>query len=128
MGARRVVVLDGTFDGWRDWARALLRDGVAAEDVEFVDVLRSAPGGEGGLFGATPEPVAAPSAPPFGVPKAFARRAPTVACFRGADVWAVLYRLVARIASGERDVLDDPLDPDVVRFQRTEKDARRDAH
>ncbi|MEM6570638.1 MAG: UdgX family uracil-DNA binding protein [Planctomycetota bacterium] len=128
MGARRVVVLDGTFDGWRDWARALLRDGVAAEDVEFVDVLRSAPGGEGGLFGATPEPVAAPSAPPFGVPKAFARRAPTAACFRGADVWAVLYRLVARIASGERDVLDDPLDPDVVRFQRMEKDVRRDAH
>ena len=62
------------------------------------------------------------------LPREFVNRMQTVACHRSSDVWRVLYGILFRIAGGERDLLEDPLDKAVVAFARMEKAVRRDAH
>ncbi|MEM8709368.1 MAG: TIGR03915 family putative DNA repair protein [Planctomycetota bacterium] len=131
----QTIVLDGTLACWRAHARALASEGVEPAQVRWSDPLRRQGSGNGDLFEnevSEPTPLpgnSAESAPqPLSVPRAFAERLKTVACFRSEDVWDVAYRLLFRIVSGERRLLDDPLDAEVAAFQRMEKAVRRDAH
>ncbi len=122
------VVLDGSLEGWRAHARALAAKGTPPEEIDWVDLLRDqAP--EGLLFTA-PEPTPLPASPAadMRIPRAFSGRLATVACHRSSEVWPLLYRLLYRIAAGERRLLEDPLEPDVATFARLEKAVRRDAH
>ena len=135
-------MLDGTLDHWRDHVRELVAAGTAPNDVHWIDSLRSAhhaTGGlsaDGGLFGSSEAPEFTPASAtseggveaPLQLPRRFVERLKTVSCFRSESMWSVAYRLLYRVAQGERDLLDDPLDPDVTAFQRMEKAIRRDAH
>ena len=123
------IVLDGSLQGWRAHARALVASGASPEEVQWVDLLRGGSAGAGGLF-APPDPTPLPSepGPELMVPRAFARHAGTAACHRSPEVWPLLYRLLHRIVAGERQLLDDPLDPDIAALTRLEKAVRRDAH
>ncbi|QDV06321.1 Uracil DNA glycosylase superfamily protein [Planctomycetes bacterium Poly30] len=136
-GARSIrIVLDGTLDHWRSVVRGLVAEHVEPERVTWCDGTREQiepTTAEGGLFDGAPGvgslvPTAPLEAPALRLPRAFVDRLRVVHCFRSPEMWAVAYRLLFRIVDGERDLLDDPLDPDVVSFHRMEKAIRRDAH
>jgi uracil-DNA glycosylase len=102
------------FETWRGQARKLLRARVRPEDVQW----------NGGLF---PEDV------PYGdggftVPREFVRLAETVALHHDEDRWSLLYRVLFRIASGERNLLRIDIDDDVRRLRLMEKAVGRDKH
>ncbi|MEM9800389.1 MAG: UdgX family uracil-DNA binding protein [Planctomycetota bacterium] len=129
MAGRRRITLDGSLEHWRAHVRELVREGVAPTDVEWVDPLRSPQDG-GALFASleAPRPTPPRDVPPLSLPKALVASLETASCSRSPLVWDALYRVVLRIASGERGLMDDPLDEDTVRLARLEKDVRRDAH
>lgn len=113
------------FGHWRAAARRLL-----AADCPPASVSWQVPGQAADLFGA---PVAAESPkgsprPPHPVPKAFLPLAKAAACIRDDAVWAVLYRVLWRLTHGERELLADSLDNDVLRLRRWASAVRRDVH
>lgn len=131
----RTIVLDGRFESFRAHARALVADGTGPSDVRWLDPSRDPEGPRASqdLFGGTDDPTPLPSAArgaghELRLPAAFTREAPAVACYRDPSVWRVLYTLVWRLARGERSLMDDPLDPDVVAFHRMRKAIGRDTH
>ncbi|MEL6431713.1 MAG: UdgX family uracil-DNA binding protein [Planctomycetota bacterium] len=130
--ARNRVVLDGTFAHFREHVRALVAADVPAEDVEYVVAAPSAlRADEGGALFETreqPTPAPDPGGATLSLPRAAVARIETASHHRSDAVWCTLHRVVARIAGGERDLLDDSLDPDVVALTRFEKAIRRDAH
>ena len=108
------------FDDWRAKARACLNAGLAPEDVAFVtgdDLL---------LAGADEPPAGEPR--PVSIPKAFVDIARPVSCHSEPARYDRLYRVLWRIASGERQLMHDPADPDVSQLRRMEKAIRRDVH
>ena len=121
-------------DHWRSHVRALVADEVAPRDIVWIDPSRAAEASGDDLFEFAPgaplvtAPVLAKDAPVLSLPRAFIERLRTVKCYRSPEMWRVAYELLWRIVRGERDLLSDPLDPDVVAFQRMEKAIRRDAH
>lgn len=62
------------------------------------------------------------------VPRAFMRLALWVACHREPERWALLYRVLWRIAHGERALLEVATDPDMHRALALAGAARRAAH
>lgn len=64
----------------------------------------------------------------FVVPAQFMNRARIVSAFSDARAPMVLYSILWRLLSGERRLLDNPLDPDVIELERMEKAVRRDLH
>ena len=108
------------FDEWRAAARAMLSAGVAPADVAFVtgdDLL---------LAGETEPPVG--EARPLRIPKAFVDVARPVACHSDPARFDRLYRVLWRIASGERSLMADAADPDVSELRRMAKQISRDVH
>ncbi|MES1936389.1 UdgX family uracil-DNA binding protein [Salinisphaera hydrothermalis] len=73
-------------------------------------------------------PPAADDAPGPRVPRSFVTLARAAACYRSADRWALLYRLLWRLSHGERHLLTQVGDPDVARVNRYAKAVRRDVH
>jgi uracil-DNA glycosylase len=107
---------------WRDLARRALAAGIAPERVSWSDDAAA------GLFGgdavaALPIPAKGPA-----VPAAFVDLAATVLAHRDPHRHALLYRLLWRITHGEKWLLANPLDPDVMRATALEKTIRRDLH
>jgi DNA polymerase len=126
----REIEFEPTFEGWRVAARALLRAGVAPHEVAWtergaaqplLDGLTSEPAGGGPVPNGAGEGTAR-------VPRAFLASAPRVACFRGAERWPLLYRVLWRLAHGEPRLMDVVVDPDVHRIAAMEKAVRRDVH
>ena len=112
-------------DGFRRRARQLLADGVQPERVEW-GVARS-DGGEG-LFGDAPEQaIAPPTAALQPVPAAFVALCADVILHRDPQRFALLYRLLWRLAH-EPALRHDPLDADMMRAQRMAKAVHRDIH
>jgi DNA polymerase len=109
------------FDSWRQAARGLLAEGVPPGEVIWE--ARDA----GGLF----ECHAPPRAPQtlHAVPPAFLGLARSVACHADPRRWALLYRLLWRVAvQGRRSLLEIPSDPDVAMARGFEKNVRREIH
>ena len=138
--AGRSVVLarSNAFEPWREAARALLADAVPPERVTWSSEDGTMPTGD--LFGeadaaAGEVPAGSGSGPgggvdrpPVRVPKAFPALAERVLCHRDPGRHAMLYRVLWRIARGERGLLDRASDPDVHRLHLLERAVSREVH
>jgi DNA polymerase len=118
------VTLDDPSDleAWRDRARALLLAGVEPAGVEWRT------GATGGLFGG-----GSPLPPPRGqalpaVPRAFLDLANAVLAHRDPRRHATLYRMLWRIAHGERALLRIATDEDVAWAHACARQVSRDMH
>lgn len=109
-------------DEWRARARELLLAAVPPESTTWTV------GEEMGLFAV--EPLAAPpnAGPPPSVPREFLGLAEAVLCHRDPQRFALLYRMLWRLAHGERDLLERRTDDDVLRAINAVKSVRRDSH
>ena len=126
----RTIAFDGSFSAWREHARAALIAEEEPASLAWHDLRLSEPDP---LFGA-PEESRGPSADPARsgggprVAKAFLPLAETVACHRDPGKWALLYRLLFRLAREGATLLEDHADDDVREARVKEKAIRRDAH
>ena len=111
----------GTFDVWREQARALARAGVRAEDIEW-----TLEGETPGLFGGDDAPAPREDIV-LNVPKAFPGLAKQVCASRDPGVFFLLYRLLLRVSADGR-LLTNRADPDVQRAEEIAKNIRRDMH
>lgn len=119
-----VTLAQPDFKHWRRTARDLL-----AADCPPDAVAWQVRGHSNDLFGRPPVPAPqAARAPRSAVPKGFLSLAKTAACIRDEAVWPVLYRVVWRLTHGERHLLADTLDDDVLRLRRWASAVRRDVH
>lgn len=109
---------------WRAAARRLVSADVAPESIVW-----QAEDGTEDLF--TAASVALPverRSRPLRVPAGFLTLAEQAACHRDPDRFALLYRVLWRIAKGEAKVLDDATDGDVHRLDHMSRAVRRDRH
>jgi uracil-DNA glycosylase family protein len=102
----REVVFEPTLEGWRRAARRLIAERVAPEEVSWREAAEPMPG----LF----EEV---DASPLRVPRAFLDLASAAAASRDPTRWSALYRVLWRVAQGERDLFSAQDDPDVAQMR-----------
>ena len=109
-------------DAWRAQARAALRAGIGPADVDWN-------GDEQGtlLVGSRVDELPPVTTAPR-VTQDFLRLAAAVLCHRDPHRHALLYRLLWRIANGERELLARATDVDVHRAVELAKSVRRDSH
>jgi probable DNA metabolism protein len=115
-------------DAFRRHARQLLAAGVPPDHVEWHD--GSAPGGAADLFGEAGDD--APLPPAAGaarhpVPASFVALCADVILHRDAQRFALLYRLLWRLAH-EPGLRHDPIDADMMQAQLMAKAVHRDIH
>ncbi|QHB73924.1 UdgX family uracil-DNA binding protein [Stenotrophomonas sp. 364] len=115
-----------SLEAWRAVARAALQRQVTPPQLDWLDA------GDGSLLDApsvldAPLPVA-PTPTQAAVPRDFLELAATCLCHREPQRLALLYRMLWRITHGERRLLTNPADPDVVRAMTLAQAVRRDAH
>lgn len=113
-----------SLDAWRDGARDALLRGVAPEQLDWLQ------GSDASLLDA-PAVATAPvldGASVPNVPRDFLELAATCLCHRDAQRMPLLYRLLWRITHGERSVLSNPADADVLRAMALAQAVRRDSH
>ena len=115
------------FAEWRTAARALLRAGHAPERVVW-RAADDAQLGLGGVLATTPPDDPRPAADGPRVPRRFVELAALAAANAADDRWALLYRVLWRLAHGEPHLMSIVVDPDVHRLLRYEKAVRRDIH
>jgi DNA polymerase len=117
---RRVVLPEiGTFEAWRDEARALLGAGVPPEEV-----LWSRGAAEADLFAEALPPVRGGAVT---VPKGFVDLARLVVWHRDPERFARLYGLLWALGH-DRRLLEDRGDPRIDRLRRMAKEVSRDRH
>ena len=94
----RNAPFDGSFAGWRTVARSLLQQGIAPHQVNWQ------PDGDSlSLFDQSPTAAdlnATKSAPC--IPRQLLEQLESAACFRMEDRWSLLYRILWRVAHGDR--------------------------
>jgi probable DNA metabolism protein len=110
---------------WRGAARLALQHRVAPDQLDWLQ------DGDGSLLdapalGSLPAPAGEDAAIP--VPGAFVELATTCLCHRDPQRHALLYRMLWRIVHGERGLLTNPADPDVLRAMALAQAVRRDSH
>lgn len=113
-----------SLEAWRGGAREALLRGVAPEQLDWLE------GSDASLLDApavTSAPAQADAGAPT-VPRDFLELADTCLCHRDGQRMALLYRLLWRIAHGERSVLSNPADADVLRAMAMAQAVRRDTH
>jgi len=125
MGHVAISVPAGGYDDWRREARALLARDVPPAAVTWVDPRVSQPALADLSIAAAATNVAADSRT---VPRQFLDRARSASYHRDPRRWAILYRLAYRLTHGERDVLANDLDADVIAIQTMSKQVARDIH
>ncbi len=114
---------DGSFAGWREVARALLQQGVPPHQVNWLG-----DGDQGGLFDRTPDAInTQPLAPAPRIPKQLLELLQSAARFRVEDRWSLLYRILWRVARGDRAAML-PGDIDGSQLHKRLKAVRREAH
>ena len=118
-----ILAHETDWDGFRRAARALVLAG-----IEPPGVLWSV-GETADLFGGDPPPDAPPDAPGgFTVARALVELAQLVILAREPGRFALLYGLIWRAHGGERHLLEQTTDTDVMRAQRLSQAVRRDMH
>ncbi|MEG2805239.1 UdgX family uracil-DNA binding protein [Stenotrophomonas sp.] len=115
-----------SLEAWRAVAREALQRQVAPEQLDWL------PGGESSLLDApsvlhAPLPADAPARVPA-VPRDFLELAATCLCHGEPQRLALLYRMLWRITHGQRGLLTNPADPDVLRAMALAQAVRRDSH
>jgi uracil-DNA glycosylase len=110
------------FASFRSAARSLIEQHVRPEEVAWVDPASQ----QTSLFGAAE--VAEVAASTFKVPRRFVELADLAAMYRSDDRFALLYRVLFRIAHGTPKLLDDELDTDVHELNRRVKSVKHDEH
>ena len=116
-----------SLDAWRAAARLGLAAGVAPEQIDWLEGTGASLLDAPALVGA-PASSSASRAADLRVPKAFLELAASVLCHREAQRLPLLYRLLWRIAHGQREVLSNPADADVLRATALAQAVRRDSH
>ncbi|HEL3813733.1 TPA: UdgX family uracil-DNA binding protein [Stenotrophomonas maltophilia] len=113
-----------SLQAWRDGARDALLRGVSPEQLDWLE------GSEASLLDAPPvQQAAAPAgATAPNVPRKFLDLAATCLCHSEPQRLSLLYRLLWRITHGERAVLTNPADADVLRAMALAQAVRRDTH
>ena len=120
----RTVVIDPTFESWRDKARELLAQHAAPDSVLWSDDRA-----EVTLFAAEPQPTLIATAAAPKVSAAFLSIARSVAAHSDPQRWAALYRLLWRLTlGGESHLLAVATDRDVRLVQGWCKAVGRDIH
>ncbi len=109
-------------DAWRGQARAALCAGIAPADIEWHGDAQASL-----LGGASVTSLPAVRGTPA-VPADFLTLAGAVLCHRDPQRHALLYRMLSRIADGERTLLERITDPDVHRASVLAQAVRRDSH
>jgi uracil-DNA glycosylase family protein len=117
--SRRVAV--GSFDEWRSAARTLLAQAVPPHEVDW-----AAPG-EADLFGNDGLAAAGAPRPALRISSGLLSMLEAAACFRAADRWALLYRVLWRSQQGDAAVLS-AADQDGARLHAMVKAVRREQH
>ncbi|MDQ1901257.1 UdgX family uracil-DNA binding protein [Paracoccus sp. WLY502] len=110
----------GRFAAWRDAARQLAGNRIAAGDVTWADDDSPAE-----LFGADPLPPPGPH--PVAATRDFLSLAQTVASHSDPERWALLYAALIRLQD-DRGFIANPADPLTDRLSRMGKSVRRDIH
>jgi DNA polymerase len=113
--------VDGSFEGWREVARALLAGGTPPRQVAFTEQEQL-----GLLPGGAQEAPRVPAASAMRVPAAFLSLARKVACHREPSRWDRLYRGLWRAARDGARGLQDAADEDVLALERMAAAVRRD--
>ena len=111
-----------SLDAWRTAARTALTAGLAPDQIHW------SAGEQGGLLAGTDLATLPPVREAPGVPAEFLSLANAVLCHRDPQRHALLYRMLRRIADGERALLERATDADVHRARVLEKAVRRDSH
>ncbi|MBS1806375.1 MAG: UdgX family uracil-DNA binding protein [Acidobacteria bacterium] len=120
---RQTILIEPTFEAWREAVRPLLSAGISPE---FIDLADTESGATESLF-ATEPPASTGSGSQVHVPRSYIERATVVACHRDAARWNLLYRLLFRLQS-DRNLLKLDIDDDVAEFRRLEHQVKRDLH
>lgn len=114
---------DGSFAGWREVARALLQQGVPPHQVNWLG-----DGDQGGLFDRAPDAINTQALTPAPrIPKQLLELLQSAARFRVEDRWSLLYRILWRVARGDRAAML-PGDIDGSQLHKRLKTVRREAH
>ena len=118
------AVIEPTYEDWHREARSLLVRGVAPGDV-----LWSETNGEQPLLGELATRATGDAGQPIRitVPRRFVDLARIASRHQSAGRWELLYRILYRIANGERRLADDEIDPDARALQSLVKIVRHDA-
>lgn len=113
---------DGSFAGWRREARRLLQAGIEPAALSW-----RTDDDAGQLFGDpfTEAPNAAPA--PLRIPRELPELLESASRYRADDRWALLYRVLWRVAQGDRSAMLAG-DGDGSDLQRRVKSVRREAH
>lgn len=111
----------GTFEAWRDAARALAGADVSADKIDW-----RMEGDAAGLFEAEATPLP-PATKPLNVPRAFPALAKQVVAARDGQAPHLLYDLLRHLRMQPR-LLTNRADPLVQRVEETAKHIRRDMH
>jgi DNA polymerase len=114
---------DGSFAGWREVARSLIQQRVPPHQITWLT-----DGDSGGLFDHAPEPNNVPATmPPLRIPKQLLELLQSAARFRVEDRWSLLYRILWRVAQGDRAAMLAG-DIDGSQLHKRLKAIRREAH
>jgi len=116
-----VSALATGFMSWRESARALLEAQVPPEAVSWQEEANPS------LFD---EPAVTPPAAKgrVAIPRALASLLEAAACHADPHRWALMYRLLWRVVRGERGLLGDPADPDVLRVRGMARAVEHEVH
>ncbi len=105
------------FASWREAAKGLLAEGIPPEEILWEK--------EAGLFGT----IASMANGTLRVPKEFISLAQSVSCHCDAGRWALLYRILWRIAKkSERNLCAITSDPDIAKATAMRKNVSREIH
>lgn len=117
----KIVSIEPTFESWRKNARTLLEDKIHFDDVVWQTTTT------GSLFDFMPDDHR-PKTSTIKIPREFIKDAAFVSTYNDDSTWSLLYRLLYRIAYEQKDLMDNPLDNDVLDFHRRMKLVGRDLH
>jgi len=116
-----------SLDAWRAAARLALRHAVPPDQLDWLQdqgaSLLDAPSLTSLDDGRTP-----PAEPQRYVSKVFVELAAICLCHRDPQRMSLLYRMLWRITHGERSLLSNPADADVLRAMALSQAVRRDSH
>ena len=116
----KTVRIENTFESWRHKARQLLSQNVHFNDIDWNT------GETSFSFNEEWQDIEVTSS--FHVSKKFMNLALVVSAFRDPSIWNLLYRSLYRLTFENHNLLDNPLDSDVMDIERKFKLVNRDIH